>query len=375
MRGLLIASLVVGTGAGALLAAGRLADSPANRGSAPTARVAAEATAPAAPVATAPPGPTAPVAVVQQQALNEPPTVRAEPAPPPAAAPQVAALPPAAAPPAPTGEPLPTFDVVRVNPNGRAVIAGRAAPEAEVTVQLGNDAVATTKADRFGEWVAIPTNPLPQGPHELTLQAVSPAGVRSRSEQVVTLVVPYTNVPAPERPLALVQDREGVNAPRVLQAGDAAASPPGVMTLDAVQYDQGGNVVLAGRARLGTDVRVYVDDRPVGVVAADPGGQWQLTPTDTLTVGRHQLRLEQIDGGILMSKMELPFMRAPPEAIRALSPGEVIVQPGNSLWRLARNTYGRGTLFTVIYLANAEQIQNPDLIYPGQVFRLPAQQP
>lgn len=462
MRGLLVATLVVGAGAGALAAAGWLADSPANPGprAAPTAaRTELAAAAPA--VA---PGPTAPVPAVQQQALAEPPraaptatAVPPEPAaaaapPPPAPAPvlapaadtvaaapiptvppatqpteatpaapaapvattppaptpapqqQLAALPPPAAvdaaapvvapavpatpapvpqaalaqPPAATGTTVPTFDVVRVNPNGRAVIAGRAAPEAEVTVQLGNDAVATTKADRFGEWVAIPSNPLPQGPHELTLQSVTPAGVRSRSDQVVTLVVPYTNVPAPERPFVIVQDREGIIAPRVLQAppaDTAAASPPGVMTLDAVQYDQGGNVVLAGRARLGTDVRVYVDDRPVGVVAADAGGQWQLTPDNTLAVGRHELRLEQFDGGILMSKMELPFMRAPPEAIRTLAPGEIIVQPGTSLWRIARNTYGRGTLYTVIYLANAEQIQNPDLIYPGQVFALPPVQP
>lgn len=288
------------------------------------------------------------------------------------APPQLALAQPAPVP----GATVPTFDVVRVNPNGRAVIAGRAAPEAEITVQLGNDAVATTKADRFGEWVAIPNSPLPQGPHELTLLSVTPAGVRSRSEQVVTLVVPNTNVPAPERPFAIVQDREGTIAPRVLQAPPTdVTAAPGVMTLDAVQYDEGGNVVLAGRARVGTDVRVYVDDRPVGTVAADAGGQWQLTPDNTLTVGRHELRLEQIDGGVVMSRMDLPFMRAPPEAIRSLAPGEVIVQPGTSLWRIARNTYGRGTLYTIIYLANAEQIQNPDLIYPGQVFTLPPAQP
>ncbi len=50
----------------------------------------------------------------------------------------------------------------------------------------------------------------------------------------------------------------------------------------------------------------------------------------------------------------------------------VVVQPGNSLWRIARRSYGSGWDYTVIYEANREQIRNPDLIYPGQVFALPA---
>ncbi|MCK5276640.1 MAG: LysM peptidoglycan-binding domain-containing protein, partial [Alphaproteobacteria bacterium] len=49
----------------------------------------------------------------------------------------------------------------------------------------------------------------------------------------------------------------------------------------------------------------------------------------------------------------------------------VVVQPGNSLWRLARRTLGEGTRYTVIYQANRDRIRDPDLIYPGQVFEVP----
>ncbi|MEL7488070.1 MAG: LysM peptidoglycan-binding domain-containing protein, partial [Pseudomonadota bacterium] len=48
-----------------------------------------------------------------------------------------------------------------------------------------------------------------------------------------------------------------------------------------------------------------------------------------------------------------------------------IVQPGNSLWRIARRAYGSGFQYTVIYEANADQIRDPDLIYPGQIFEVP----
>jgi len=51
--------------------------------------------------------------------------------------------------------------------------------------------------------------------------------------------------------------------------------------------------------------------------------------------------------------------------------GEYVVRRGNNLWQLARRTYGNGLHYTTIYTANREHIRDPDLIYPGQVFKLP----
>ena len=48
------------------------------------------------------------------------------------------------------------------------------------------------------------------------------------------------------------------------------------------------------------------------------------------------------------------------------------VQPGNNLWTLAREHYGSGVMYTQIFTANLELIRDPDLIYPGQIFRIPA---
>ena len=49
----------------------------------------------------------------------------------------------------------------------------------------------------------------------------------------------------------------------------------------------------------------------------------------------------------------------------------MIVQPGNSLWRIARRVLGEGTHYVHIFEANQERIRDPDLIYPGQVFEVP----
>jgi nucleoid-associated protein YgaU len=70
------------------------------------------------------------------------------------------------------------------------------------------------------------------------------------------------------------------------------------------------------------------------------------------------------------SRIEVPFQRDRlPEDL--VQDGRMVVQPGQNLWRIARNTYGRGVRYTVIYAANRDTIRDPRLIYPGQVFALP----
>ena len=51
--------------------------------------------------------------------------------------------------------------------------------------------------------------------------------------------------------------------------------------------------------------------------------------------------------------------------------GRIVIQPGNNLWRISRVLYGSGNKFTMLYEANKDQIRDPNLIYPGQVFRTP----
>lgn len=50
----------------------------------------------------------------------------------------------------------------------------------------------------------------------------------------------------------------------------------------------------------------------------------------------------------------------------------VIIRRNDTLWRISRRVYGHGTRFSTIYLANKDQIRDPDRIWPGQVFRVPS---
>ena len=50
----------------------------------------------------------------------------------------------------------------------------------------------------------------------------------------------------------------------------------------------------------------------------------------------------------------------------------ITVQPGFTLWGIAKQELGEGVMYVQVFNANKDQIKNPDLIYPGQVFTLPS---
>lgn len=72
-----------------------------------------------------------------------------------------------------------------------------------------------------------------------------------------------------------------------------------------------------------------------------------------------------------------PASSTPPasnERVSVLDTGSVIIRRGDNLWRLSRRVFGQGIRYTSIYDANRDQIRDPALIFPGQVFELPTPQ-
>lgn len=49
----------------------------------------------------------------------------------------------------------------------------------------------------------------------------------------------------------------------------------------------------------------------------------------------------------------------------------VRIVKGDNLWTIAKHLYGSGFAYVTIYRANKDQIKDPNLIYPNQVFVLP----
>lgn len=379
------------------------------------------------PVAAAPAAPTAP----EPAAPAQPETQAAAPAdasPPAADSAQLASAPaqeqPAPAPSqpeaplTPVDPDIPSFDTVNVLPTGEAVVAGHAKPGSDVALKFAGVEVGRATAGSDGSFAIVPEKPLPVGAGELTLETTVAGKVLTAKDQIA-VVVNRDQKPAvvarvePEAPTQLVQT-----------PGTVAGAPAKEVQLSAVDYDADGNIVFQGRVPPGGKVRFYIDNQLAGDVDADANGNWLFKGSAPIAPGTHTLRADEIDGtGKVISRAELPFLReeaekviaaagaadsneqpaapavAPeqPDQVQAKSPEaetqvasagaepaavpmvaalpggppRIVIQPGNNLWRISRQVYGKGRLFTVIWEANRDQIKNPNRIYPGQILSAP----
>ena len=289
--------------------------------------------------------------------------------------------------PTPPAVAVPTFDIARIGPDGRAVIAGRATPGAKIVLLNGGKEIARGEADSRGEWVVIVQDPpISAGQHELRVVQHIEGRAPVTSEQVVVAIVPDQPAGAPPPGAAVQPDPAGqpakeqtlvmitppTGSPTLVQPPSAAGVPrSGDLTLSTLDYDDAGHVTVTGLAPPGVVVRVYVNDKLVAEGAAGSDGHWKLSPSEPLGPGKHTLRLDRLAGdGKPSARLELPFDRV------VVPPGSkdmrrLVVVRGDNLWNISRAHYGTGFHHIVIYGANKEQIRDPDLIYPGQVFSLP----
>lgn len=283
----------------------------------------------------------------------------------------------------------PSFDVVRVERTGDTVVAGRAAPNAEVALLDKGNVIAKTKADAGGQFTFIPP-PLHAGDHLLALGEKTGKG-RLISKQTVTVAVPKAKggeavaaLTEPNQPTRLLTSPPP--APAAGTASKATKTPQ--VAIRTVETGQRGGFFATGTAAPGAQVRLYLNGSVLGDLRTKPDGSWSLHITKGMQPGGYTVRADQIDAaGKVVARAQVPFdyqAVAPAEAGgqgsgKALS-GEgalaaaistVTVVHGDSLWRISRKVLGRGIRYTEIYAANASQIRNPALIYPGQVFVIP----
>lgn len=270
-----------------------------------------------------------PAAVAEVPKAEEPaaePTPVAEPEPEPAAPePAVVAAP----------EP-PRFDVVRVEPDGSATVAGSAAADATVSLRVDGAEVASAKADGQGKFAALFTLPASDVPRLLSLVMVLIDGTEIAAAQTVALA-PTKPVavaaaepspepspepeaaPAPEpaAPAAVLLTDEGA---QVLQP--ATEVPPEVLanvSVDTITYTPEGAVQLGGRGQGDAFVRIYLDQAETATVQIGADGLWATTLAD-IAPGIYTLRVDQIGAdGKVTSRFETPFKRETLEALAAAS--------------------------------------------------------
>lgn len=316
----------------------------------------------------------------------------------------------------------PTFDLVRIESDGSGIIAGKAAPNATVTIMMNGKDIGSAVAAGDGAFVALLDVPTGTTPEQMTLMSdqgtgemipstdqvlVMPRGDDAPPKLVIAqadgvMVVQDNTAPIPEvsietstasqEPTLIDQSGEAalaavaVAVAQTVETVDAAVdtvveavttsaetsdpTAPQVLanlSLDTISYSETGDVVLGGRSSSNQFVRVYVDDQPIETERVPSDGSWQIV-LDDVSEGVYKLRVDALDtSGVVVSRVESPFKREIPDE----TSGNVTIQPGFTLWELAEAKYGDGSQYIQIFEANSDLIKDPNMIFPGQIFALP----
>ncbi|HEV7436734.1 MAG TPA: Ig-like domain-containing protein, partial [Pseudorhizobium sp.] len=255
----------------------------------------------------------------------------------------------------------PAFDVLRVEPDGSTVIAGRAEPGATVEVNAADAAIASIEVGPSGDFAIALDDPLPVGDHQLVLKATTEDGRTILSEETATVSIPsdsqgkllaMVTKPRKASRLISVPDAGSANTDQPAASGgnpalpampdaasDLVASAPPISTttspapsgarspqtaaaelqVAAVEIE-GERIFIAGTAPKGASLLGFAGEQPVGRAKAGPDGHFVIEGKTDLAVGQHVIAVEMLDSnGKTSLRVDVPFNRPAGEQIAAVA--------------------------------------------------------
>ena len=243
-----------------------------------------------------------------------------------------------------------TIDTIGYGGSETVELAGRGAAGQFVRLYLNSAEVKTVEIAGDGNWAAT-LGDVVAGLYDLRADQIDGNGkVTSR------FATPFLR----EAPEVLASAASGLNTQT--GAGDApAVAEPEAGAADAAQAESAATAPAAPEA---------------GASSADGTVPAVSGPASPDTVGAESSAVAAAPASAEPEAATATEAAEPPASEPAEQPATqvtiVTVQPGFTLWRIAKENYGEGILYVKVFEANRGQIRNPDLIYPGQVFTVPA---
>ena len=254
----------------------------------------------------------------------------------------------------------PSFDIVRIERDGNVVIAGRWLPHQNISVLVNGKIVATERTDYSGEFVYAPVNPFKPGNYTISLLGTEPT-VKSADK-----VFLYVSEHGYENSVSLLMTKDGstlLQAPSMLRDGDLSVSK--------IDYLDSGRIVVTGDALPRLRVSLALNGKYLGFARVSDHKHFGLgADVGELKSGEEYsltVRMHDGDGRTVASvnhDFVMPEMTGDDDTFYT-------VRRGDCLWIIARNFMRRGVLFSII--AERNNIDNPDLIYPKQLLQIPVE--
>ena len=232
-----------------------------------------------------------------------------------------------------------SIDTISYNLQGDVSIGGRAAGRGFVRIYLDNRAITTSQISDSGYWTVDLLN-VEAGLYTLRVDELNSVGdVMSRSE------TPFKRE-EPTELAALMAEPDEVVVDDATEAETVAAASDTLKSYTAGKVQQESEITQ-------TVVDVQAQVKNLAASASDIYFEVEASGASSKGVGGEPVELDA-------------YLRAPSATFRVKT-----VQPGSTLWAIAKESYGAGIEYFKVFDANKERIRDPDLIYPGQVFEIP----
>ena len=303
-----------------------------------------------------------------------------------------------------------TIDLARVKPDGAAVFAGTAAANAKIRIFEGDILLGETVANANGEWVIVLEKSLAAGQHLISVAMERSDGSTEMADRslaveiyqdtetkplVALLPETATEVPvliqspddvdaaSPAAPAseAIVADATGADAAAAKAAmGDTTEAAPtkpqaksqiAALAPSAIIWRDASRILISGTSRGGVRVTVNDEKGQFGEALVLADGAWQVAGSLDMDIAVNHLRFALFDeANHIIARYDLPVKA------RDLAKGQdgsplVVVNKGDMLWRIAYHQLGEGVKYVDIVRRNQQDINDPDLIYPKQIFAVP----
>ena len=280
-------------------------------------------------------------------------------------------------------------DILRVDESGITIIAGSGDPSTTVEAKINNQTIGKSEVNKDGEFVITGEVSSSDQPQELkiitieekeekTKKIVSKEPLENEEDWVYEtksfIILPglIKNNNENEMQKERLDDVRifEVQQTDILLKEEFKNINVEQLTLDRIKYSENGTAILYGRARTDMNVMVYLNNEFKMKTIPGKDGSWEVD-LGIISPGIYKLRIDETTiNGDVKFRIETPFKQETKELLDKMFTKAITVQPGNSLWRIARRIYGKGIMYLDIYNKNSHLIKDPDLIYPGQIFSL-----
>lgn len=229
---------------------------------------------------------------------------------------------------------------------GTVFVAGRGAAGSTVRVYANEILLGEARVSDGGRFLIETQTELPVGDYIVRADIIGPGG-----EVTARAAVPFQREPG-EAVAAVAPAETAPPAPEAEPAANEPAAGDNVAAADPLPQTEPAQDATAPEAPATTAEASSEETAPTPESPAAASAE--AAPEAPADVAAATPAIEET-------------MAAPLEA----ADGAVIIRRGDTLWRISRRVYGRGVRYSTIYLANQEQIRDPDMIWPGQIFSVP----